>query len=279
MFNTPVSIALVSAWPVAIGVVSAIYCVLTLRAFVKRAQGLKTITSLSMHENLNISRYWRLMALAGIDLILTIPLNSWQLWLVTVRQPVNKWVSWADTHSNFSRVVLFPRVIWSINPVSAAGLELQRWSPIICAIVFFAFFGFAQEAQANYSRAYRSVARRFGYSKATASSAASNSHSAGSKPSNNYMDASLPAYMSGSDLKASLAIDTKTGSFGSVDVFDEKYSPYSPTDTSTSGASFSPTTSVRRHSIDVPFDIEAITRPEPALDVESVHRHSTVDMV
>ncbi|EIN05671.1 STE3-domain-containing protein [Punctularia strigosozonata HHB-11173 SS5] len=278
MFNTPVAIALVSAWPIAIGAVSAVYCVLTLHAFFKRAQGLKSLASLAMHENLNISRYWRLMALASVDLLLTIPLNSWVLWMDTVRQPVFKWVSWADTHSNFSRVVQWPRVIWSIDSMTVSALEVQRWSPIICAFIFFAFFGFAQEAKANYSRAYWSVARKFGHTKSTASTTRFSTGYGSSKPSN--MQTSLPTYMGG-DFQDSLAIDTKVAPFGSDEVFAEKqFASFSPTDSSTSGSSFSPTASLQRHSLDVPVDaVEPIARPERALHISSVHRHSTIDMV
>ncbi|KAJ7854247.1 hypothetical protein B0H13DRAFT_2673435 [Mycena leptocephala] len=39
------------------------------------------------------------------------------------------WVSWADTHSNFSRVVQVPGIYWRADPYSAASLETLRPSP------------------------------------------------------------------------------------------------------------------------------------------------------
>ncbi|KAJ7904108.1 hypothetical protein B0H13DRAFT_2025197 [Mycena leptocephala] len=78
------------------------------------------------------------MALASTDLLLTVPFATFVLYS-------NPWVSWADTHSNFSRVMQVPGIYWR-GPAKA------------CALLFFAYFGFADEAIKNYRGAFNSVA-------------------------------------------------------------------------------------------------------------------------
>ena len=44
------------------------------------------------------------------------------------------------------------------------GLEVFRWSLVLCAFVFFALFGFADEARQHYRLVYTTLASRIGYS-------------------------------------------------------------------------------------------------------------------
>lgn len=105
---------------------------------------------LGVNGMVSFSRYFRLMGLAAADLVLTVPLCSWALYLNVTSAPVHPWLGWADTHENFARVIMVPSVNWHLVDNVANGRELQRWSPIICAFVFFALFGFAQEARRQY---------------------------------------------------------------------------------------------------------------------------------
>lgn len=104
-----------------------------------------------------MSRYLRLMALAGIELLSTTPLSVFLMALNLTAQPLEPWVSWGETHFNFSRVELVPAVIWSLNRWLVVGIQVNRWSGPFCAFVFFAFFGFAAEARKNYRNAVSKV--------------------------------------------------------------------------------------------------------------------------
>jgi hypothetical protein len=97
------------------------------------------------------------MALAGVELLCTTPFAIFQIVLNATSQPLDPWVSWQDTHYNFSRVRLFPVVIWKMNPWYTIGLQFNRWSAPFCALIFFAFFGFAAEARKNYRNAISKV--------------------------------------------------------------------------------------------------------------------------
>jgi pheromone a factor receptor len=145
---------------------------------------------LSGHRNLTHNRYIRLMFLAGIEMACTIPLGSWVI-AVNVMAGVFPWLGWADTHYGFSRVDKIPAIIWRNDPASNSGLEFTRWSVVVCAMVFFAFFGFADEARKNYRSAVESVAKKVGYSTFTLTgtrSGATTSTFDGSSSSKNLAD-------------------------------------------------------------------------------------------
>jgi len=143
-----------------IGLVSLSYGVRSICAFYKRQRRFKEIMSAT--PGLNHGRYFRLMALSSMDMVLTIPITTY-LVVLDAKQGVDPWISWDDTHFNYSRVVQVPGFIWKNNPNMSQGLEMSRWSLVLCAFVFFAFFGFADEARQHYRLVYNSLARRIGY--------------------------------------------------------------------------------------------------------------------
>jgi len=159
--NTPVAFPLVWVWPLVIGLVSAFYCVRTIIAFHKRRTMFKEL--LSANNNLNSDRYFRLMGLAAVDLCCTIPFSAYIIAL-NVKGGIQPYKSWADVHSNFGRVVLFPAIIWHNDNHTRTSLEMSRWLTVSCAYIFFAFFGFADEARKNYRNMFESFAKRVGYS-------------------------------------------------------------------------------------------------------------------
>jgi len=74
--------------------------------------------------------------------------------------PVFPWISWDDTHAHYSRVVQFPSSIWRAQPAFSVLLESSRWLTVLAAFVFFAFFGFAEEARKHYRMAYSFASSR-----------------------------------------------------------------------------------------------------------------------
>jgi len=46
---------------------------------------------------------------------------------------------------------------------------MSRWLVVVCGLIFFAFFGFADEAQRHYKIAFESVAKRVGHTTTTGS--------------------------------------------------------------------------------------------------------------
>ncbi|KAI0283496.1 GPCR fungal pheromone mating factor [Russula brevipes] len=157
--NMPPAYFLVWAWPAAIGAVSAIYGVRTIVAFYKRERRLGEM--LSSSYRLTQSHYLRLMVLASVDALITVPFAIFVI-VANTKLGVTPWVSWDDTHSDYSRVVKVPSFIWKNDYKMARSLEVTRWRLVLSAFIFFAFFGFAKEARQHYRLAYRSIARRIG---------------------------------------------------------------------------------------------------------------------
>lgn len=159
--NTPPAYPLSFIWPNVISLISGVYCVLTLRAFMlRRAQFSQFLSSST--TSLTINRYFRLMALATAEIIFTIPFSSYGLYANITQSPIYPWTSWSNIHYDWYAVDTIPAILWRSNPAAVIGHESSRWALVFCAFLFFGFFGFAEESRKNYRRAYWAVAARFG---------------------------------------------------------------------------------------------------------------------
>jgi pheromone a factor receptor len=148
-----------------VGLLSAFYSINSIIAFNKSRTQFNEF--LSNHSNLNSSRYLRLMCLAGLEVLGTIPFTIAGMVMNRQGNAFQQWISWANTHSHFDRVDQFPSILWRSNPVGANQLELCRWMTVVCAFVFFGFFGFADEARLHYRLAIHSITKTLGISSLT----------------------------------------------------------------------------------------------------------------
>jgi len=286
-WNVTPAYPLVFTWPLVISAISAVYCFLTLRAFAKRRKEFNEL--LASNRNLTFGRYFRLMCLAGIELICGIPLSSFSLYL-NASGGINRWVSWSNTHSGFSRVDQVPSIIWKSQPEVMASLELSRWLVVLCAFIFFAFFGFADEARKHYRSAFYVVAKKLGYSISPSRTALSGSSGyKGSRPypnmTNSGRGVTLPNIITSAKPKSHSITsfsDQLSTSIYIGDLEDKNYNEkdlqaYSPTDAispSSSSNSTLPTPDDdnTRHDFLHP---PALTRPERILAPPSVRRASS----
>lgn len=103
------------------------------------------------------------MALAVSEIIFTTPLAIFTIWLNATVSPIGPWRSWDDTHFDYSRVEQIPALFWRSNHLLVVAMEFTRWLPPFCALVFFAFFGFADEARKNYRALFWRIAKPLGF--------------------------------------------------------------------------------------------------------------------
>lgn len=108
---------------------------------------------LGSNKNPNQSRYIRLIALSAIQIVTSLPVIIFSIYANAV-QHVHPWISWEDTHYQYSFVGQLPSFVWRADPVLQAVEEINRWIIVTAALFFFAFFGFAEEARRNYRKAY-----------------------------------------------------------------------------------------------------------------------------
>ena len=104
------------------------------------------------------------MGLAGVEVLFTVPLATYVFVIDLTSGPLSPYVNWSYAHNDFGLVQQFPSIVWQQDQAMVVGIELTRYLPVFCALVFFAFFGFADEARRNYRLAYMSVAKRVGLS-------------------------------------------------------------------------------------------------------------------
>ncbi|EPS99299.1 hypothetical protein FOMPIDRAFT_1124670 [Fomitopsis schrenkii] len=159
MYNTWLAYPLSVVWPIIIGIVSAVYCILSLRAFAQRRAQFSEFVSSS--SGLSANRYFRLMALATAELLCTTPIAAYGLYLNLSAGPLSPWISWENVHYDYSQVHQYPSVIWRASRANVIAFHLSLWAPVFCAFVFFAFFGFADEARRNYLKAWTFVTKLF----------------------------------------------------------------------------------------------------------------------
>lgn len=113
-----------------------------------------------------MNRYFRLMAIATTDLLFSVPISAYGIYLNVAQGEIFPWISWDDTHFQFWKVYQVSGVAWRANRDTLISVELSRWLVPFCAFVFFAFFGFASEARAFYARILRRLLQRLGLDKA-----------------------------------------------------------------------------------------------------------------
>jgi pheromone a factor receptor len=147
---------------------------LTVYTLLKRERQFSQV--MSSNRNLNRGRYYRLMALSCAEICCTTPLAAYIITRFMTMEPT-AWKSWSRTHSgkNYSVIIQVPSSIWKAIPLERFSLEC-RWFYVLCAFVFFAFFGFADEARQHYRSAFKSLASRAGFSTSSLTLHGSSSH-------------------------------------------------------------------------------------------------------
>lgn len=105
---------------------------------------------------LTYNRYFRVMGLACTELISTVPLALW-LTIRSAMQPIYTWRGLGNLHYDFSRVDQWPSFVWLADETGRQSLEYQCWITVAMPLVFFAFFGFTEEAMRHYKSVFSYV--------------------------------------------------------------------------------------------------------------------------
>ncbi|CCM01290.1 uncharacterized protein FIBRA_03339 [Fibroporia radiculosa] len=244
--NTILSYFLYTAWPVVIGLISMTYCSMTLYAFYKRRKHLAEL--MSSNKNLTYNRYLRLMGLASIEMLCTLPLGAWVM-ASNARNPLYVWYGLGNLHYDFSRVDQYPAILWWNVPQMRSAILFNIWDIISCTFVFFAFFGCAEEARRHYQSAITSVAKRIGISTSFLSRSGSGAtgsfgYAGGSKPTPSALGRiTIPTFSPrkrrDSDTSFSDRLSTSI-SLEDTPIDDRKLAPYSPSQRSAGSSTFIP---------------------------------------
>nr|QQL12042.1 mating-type protein ste3.3 [Hypsizygus marmoreus] len=107
---------------------------------------------------LTTSRYFRLMAMAIVQMFWGLVVMSIHVWF-TCRNGLRPWTGWTDVHSNFSRVGVFPSRL--IPPDILRWTHFTWWTVPISSIFFFAFFSFGDDAVKEYKACFQWITPLF----------------------------------------------------------------------------------------------------------------------
>ncbi|KAF5393307.1 hypothetical protein D9757_000484 [Collybiopsis confluens] len=162
-FNTLAAYLLFFMWPILIGLCSLVYSILTLRNFISHRIQFAKLTTSNESGGMSPSRYMRLMLLVFVDMICNTPIGVFTIIAISSHSAV---LPFSSKSADFTQIELVPASVWKADMATRAVVEIGRWvPPVFCAFVFFAFFGFADEAKKNYKKMWIGLKRLFGKEK------------------------------------------------------------------------------------------------------------------
>ncbi|KDQ50778.1 hypothetical protein JAAARDRAFT_141333 [Jaapia argillacea MUCL 33604] len=156
-YFTPVTWAIFVPWPIVVSLISSIYGGLTIYRF-SRIE--KTFDELrGQRTSLTKRRYLRLMTIASGEIVCGLPILLFNL-AITTQSPTYPWISWEDTHYNFSRVIQVPAVEWRSVGELFVFVKTSLLLPPLAAVLFVVFSGLVGDAVRNYRVPLDFVANR-----------------------------------------------------------------------------------------------------------------------
>ncbi|KAJ7242164.1 GPCR fungal pheromone mating factor, partial [Mycena haematopus] len=127
---------------------SFVYCILSIYAMSASRANITEV--LSRHQHLTPSRFLRLAGLALATLFLSAPLALLGIAANATAAGFATQVSGDAALFDFSVIAEIPRSVWASSQTNLIAVELTRWIAPVCALLFFSFFGLAEEAREHY---------------------------------------------------------------------------------------------------------------------------------
>jgi hypothetical protein len=147
-------------WEPLLCTISAVFSIMTIRLFLTHRKEFDAVLN-SGSSNINKDRYLRLLSLAAVGVCIHLPLATWTL-ILNATSYVEPWISWEDTHSNYHRIEYITRFMLSTAPANTIYASIAWWSLVLCAVNFFIFFGFGEEATRQYQTMIGACLKPFG---------------------------------------------------------------------------------------------------------------------
>ena len=118
--------------------------------------------NLGGYSSLSPSKYMRLLALASVDAVITVPFAAYSIYANATETKPSPWKGWANAHLDFNRVSQVPAIFWRRDPATIRALDMTRAFLIVCAGIFILFFGFSTETLREYKKISLNLAKRCG---------------------------------------------------------------------------------------------------------------------
>ncbi|CAE6424206.1 unnamed protein product [Rhizoctonia solani] len=153
-YSSIASLFLVQLPPLFLSLGTLIYAAIALRWFVHRRAQFQAVLQ-SSNSGLTTGRYLRLIALSFTEMLFATATTLFVVIITIQDNGLRPWVSWDFVHSDWHRVDQFAKVL---APQYFWDRYLITWYLVpVTSVIFFAFFGFGQEATAEYTSYYNFV--------------------------------------------------------------------------------------------------------------------------
>ncbi|VDB86432.1 unnamed protein product [Peniophora sp. CBMAI 1063] len=159
--NSILGILFIWSWNIACPLLSIVlYYPTVVRVFYNHYRAMSgTVYSSS---SVRITNYARILAVASIDIITTLPYGITSLALA-IKNPrstgssISFYPGWARTHENWEPTGLSYADFKYLGPLTAAEIYFAAWAPVALAYAVFGLFGITREARASYMHVFRTM--------------------------------------------------------------------------------------------------------------------------
>nr|UWI70530.1 pheromone receptor B4 [Pleurotus eryngii] len=135
--------------PLFMALVSFVFSALALRHFLRRRVTFALHLQAS-NSALTTSRYFRLMSMALAQMFAIVAVTAYTLWFTLIAVPIRPYTSWADVHSDWSRIDQY--LTKFTPPLVVRSFYALWWMVPLSTFLFVAFFAFGQEALDEYRK-------------------------------------------------------------------------------------------------------------------------------
>ncbi|VDB87006.1 unnamed protein product [Peniophora sp. CBMAI 1063] len=170
---TILTVLLVSSWDVIPPLVSVFfYYPKVISTFYRQGRDMNRF--LRSNDSISRASYIRILALASIDLILTLPFGIVSLVIdinPSAGEPFRFYDGWGYVHlaSDWQPIAFSYSNLLSKGNVTVSQFYFSSWVYPILSFIIFGFFGISSEARASYHRAFHAVCGWFGWKQASLS--------------------------------------------------------------------------------------------------------------
>ncbi|KAJ3505020.1 hypothetical protein NLJ89_g7634 [Agrocybe chaxingu] len=135
--------------PILIAIGALVFAALALRHFMIRRLSFAAHLS-SSNSSLTPSRYLRLMVMSALQMFWSLVVTAYALWFTVTAVRIRPWTTWADVHSDWLRIDLFPALF--TPPFVERAFYVLWWLVPVSTFLFVGFFSFGKDATDEYKR-------------------------------------------------------------------------------------------------------------------------------
>ncbi|VDB87477.1 unnamed protein product [Peniophora sp. CBMAI 1063] len=165
MVGAALSLLLTASWGIIVPLVTiTVYYPRVLRTFYLHYKDANRYTR--SESTVSRTSYLRILMLASIDILLTLPTNivslALDLYFAHVERSFPFYPGWSVVHSDWSPQSISYSELESGGQVSVRQLYVSRWTPPVLSLVIFALLGATEDARALYLHVLRTAGRYVG---------------------------------------------------------------------------------------------------------------------